>query len=332
MNLLKGVYKFFAGDTVASMTAAAQKRQAEMADYLGGAADKFKDTSIFQSGTVPFDEFRSVLRSGNQTQIEDFVTNNPSAKGLVDELYGAENKPVPMYTDETLSAMARNFEETGEVGLGITARETIGTSRPLRMLGSSNTFAGGTGALALGGLLGAGAAAATGNDQFSGAVAGGLSVLGTRAIGKALTENVGGIESYMMKKVLGDDMVTREALEEAVASKDVNRMNKILQDTGADNTINQTRVLYEPDKLLSDVPELKAGSLRRSNLQAVQARDPDSLSGMQGAMQTMLTKNKGIGIQTRYLVGSGALLSGMAFSSPRKDRSRGFNRNRGNRF
>ena len=80
------------------------------------------------------------------------------------------------------------------------------------------------------------------------------------------------------------------------------------------------------------VKKMTDAAARRNQLEKIGTMETGNMSAVQRGMHGMLTKNKGIGMQTRYLVGSGAMLSGVAFSSPRKDRSRGFNRNRGNRF
>lgn len=307
--------------------------------YLGGAAQKFKGN--LPSG-VGFDEFESALKGG----IDEFDTfvgkqvddNQGVLRNIGDELLGTAEKPAPRYTPETLERMSTSLRNTGEIGRGVTQRDTVGTNPLLRVLGSSEGYGGAAAAIGIGAGLGAGAAALTGNDKGSGAIAGGLGVIGMRGLSKAVSDNIGGIENFMMKKVLGDDMLTKEGIGEMVSKGDASQKQiGLLQDQmtrmGRSDR-NQTNILGALSKKF-DVGKLSIfneQNLRAGNLQRASAMETGNMSAVQRGMHGMLTKNKGIGMQTRYLVGSGAMLSGVAFSSPRKDRSRGFNRNRGNRF
>lgn len=309
--------------------------------YLGGAAEKFKGN--LPSG-VGFDEFESALKGG----IEEFDTfvgkqvdeNQGVLRNIGDELLGTAEKPAPRYTPETLERMSTSLKDTGEIGRGITQRDTVGTNPLLRVLGSSEGYGGAAAAIGIGAGLGAGAAALTGNDKGSGAIAGGLGVIGMRGLSRAVSDNIGGIENFMMKKVLGEDMLTREGIGEMVSKGDATQKQiGLLEDQmtrmGKKSQTYQTSVLHEignnASTFLKDAP-FSEQNLRVGNLQRASTMETGSMSAVQRGMHGMLTKNKGIGMQTRYLVGSGAMLSGVAFSSPRKDRSRGFNRNRGNRF
>lgn len=314
-----------------SLRRANEKLVREEQAYLGSAAEKFQGN--LPAGT-DFSEFQTALKGG----IDDFETfveaQAEGSRGVLrnigSELLGTAEKPAPRYTPETLERMSGNLSRTGEIGLGITQRDTVGSSGILKMLGSSEGLLGAGAAIGIGAGLGAGAAALTGNDKGSGAIAGGISVIGMRGLSRAVSDNIGGIENFMMKKVLGDDMVTREALEEAGNSGQVTKMDDLLDKIGADDSL-KTLAMTEPERALRDA-SLSRTALRRGNLQRASAMETGNMSAVQRGMHGMLTKNKGIGMQTRYLVGSGAMLSGVAFSSPRKDRSRGFNRNRGNRF
>ena len=336
-DVLKTLGKFIFGDTAG---AAAKKVAADdqtYKQYMERVAGQFEGNVTSKA------DFRTALESGNLGDYQKFVdTQIPAQRKILNDIggniFGTAEKPAPMYTNATLGRMSSNLKQTGEIGLGVTERETLGTSKLLGMMGHQQGLAKGVGALAMGGLLGAGAAGMTGNDKFSGAIAGAVGVIGGRGLSKALSENVGGIENYMMKKVMGDQMLTREGIEGMVRKGDASQSQiDLLQDQmtrmGRSDK-NQTHILGALSKKF-DIGKLKVfneQNLRAGNLQRASAMETGSMSAVQRGMHGMLTKNKGIGMQSRYLVGSGAMLSGVAFSSPRKDRSRGFNRNRGNRF
>ena len=322
-----------------SLTRANQKLIQEEQAYLGSAAESFKKN--LPAGTN-FDEFQTALKGGSDS-FETFVESQAEGsrgvlRNIGSELLGSAEKPAPRYTPETLGRMSDNLSRTGEVGLGITQRDTVGSSSILRTLGSSEGLLGAGAAIGIGAGLGAGAAALTGNDKGSGAIAGGISVIGMRGLSRAVSDNIGGIENFMMKKVLGDDMLTREGIEEMVekgggSSAQIDLLKDQMTRMGRSQTYQDNRLiaLSKNEKLQNNLP-FNEQNLRTGNLQRASAKETGNMSAVQRGMHGMLTKNKGIGMQTRYLVGSGAMLSGVAFSSPRKDRSRGFNRNRGNRF
>lgn len=338
-NVLKTLGKFIFGDTAG---AAAKKVAADdqtYKEYMGRVAGQFEGNVTNKA------DFRTALESGNLGDYQKFVDTQTQAQQKIlndigGNIFGTAEKPAPMYTDATLGRMSSNLKQTGQIGLGVTERETLGTSKLLGMMGHQEGLAKGVGALAMGGLLGAGAAGITGNDKFSGAIAGAVGVIGGRGLSRAVSENIGGMENFMMKKVLGDDMLTREGIEEMVSKGDASQKQiGLLQDQmtrmGKRSETYQGSILHEignnTSTFLKDAP-FSEQNLRAGNLQRASTMETGSMSAVQKTMHGMLTKNKGIGMQSRYLVGSGAMLSGVAFSSPRKDRSRGFNRNRGNRF
>lgn len=315
--------------------------------YLGGAAKKFRGN--LPKG-VEFNQFETALKGGID-EFDTFVNaqregNQGVLRNIGDELLGTAEKPAPRYTPETLDRMSTSLSNTGEIGRGITQRDTVGTNPLLRVLGSSEGYGGAAAAIGIGAGLGAGAAALTGNDKGSGAIAGGLGVIGMRGLSKAVSDNIGGIENFMMKKVLGEEelfvpsKVQQSIREGNVTDQQIASLRSHMQDMGykpraqqtAENQARKGSDYFMHQGMGRTVKKMTDEAARRNQLENISRMETGNMSAVQRGMHGMLTKNKGIGMQTRYLVGSGAMLSGVAFSSPRKDRSRGFNRNRGNRF
>lgn len=336
-DILKTLGKYVFGNTAEAAAKKVAADEQTYKQYMGRVAGQFEGNVTNKA------DFKTALESGNLGDYQKFVDTQtePQQKILNDigkNIFGTAEKPAPMYTNATLGRMSSNLKQTGEIGLGVTERETLGTSKLLGMMGHQEGLAKGVGALAMGGLLGAGAAGMTGNDKFSGAIAGAVGVIGGRGLSKALSENVGGIENYMMKKVMGDQMLTREGIEGMVKKGDASPAQiDLLQDQmtrmgRSESYQEQALGALANKEEIGRLRPFREQNLRVGNLQRAKAMETGSMSAVQKTMHGMLTKNKGIGMQSRYLVGSGAMLSGVAFSSPRKDRSRGFNRNRGNRF
>lgn len=76
-------------------------------------------------------------------------------------------------------------------------------------------------------------------------------------------------------------------------------------------------------------------SARVANLRSVAAKDESELGYMGSYAKNKLTNGGGagsIGMQSRYMAISGAMLGGVAFTSKGNDHRRGFNANRGNRI
>ena len=76
-------------------------------------------------------------------------------------------------------------------------------------------------------------------------------------------------------------------------------------------------------------------SARVANLRSVAAKDESELGYIGSYAKNKLTNGGGagsIGMQSRYMAISGAMLGGVAFTSKGKDHRRGFNANRGNRI
>lgn len=74
---------------------------------------------------------------------------------------------------------------------------------------------------------------------------------------------------------------------------------------------------------------------RAANLKSIAAKDDSELGYAGSYMKNKLTNNGGagsIGMQSRYMALSGAMLGGVGFTSKTNDHRRGFNANRGNRI
>lgn len=229
------------------------------------------------------------------------ATKNMSAD-QADPIKAAVNKAVStglesgtQYSDTAIEQMIRNVSEGGTVNAGLSmAGQTQSGVAAFQSLSNDSMMGIGVGAL-----LGAGAANISGGDAGEGAAIGAGMVLGGRAFAKTFQEYMPELEKGIMKKALGD----------TYADKAVIRQNS------------------------NSVP-IGLTSARQRNLEALQTADKSGLNKFEQYVAGVMTdpKQASIGVQSRTAIASGALLGGVAFTSSTRDKSSGFNKNRGNRF
>ena len=130
-------------------------------------------------------------------------------------------------TGSSLDAMLNNSVDSpgnlyaGYNAAGQTKQNSVLTKAFADEDGGGFTAQGALAAGGLGGLLGMGAAGMTGNDMGEGAAYGALIGMGGRGLGMMAKNAMQGTENALMKKVLGDDMVTN-ASEKLVLNNGAN--------------------------------------------------------------------------------------------------------------
>jgi hypothetical protein len=214
-------------------------------------------------------------------------------------------------------------------------------------------------AMGMGGVLGGAAAAATGNDGTQGAFIGGLVGGGIKGIGKSVAQ---GMETKFMGDLLGDktfstiaskpattiDDIAGKSLSELGEGFDNVKMQKIFPDYENDITVLQhNNRLGTPDtnpintySTAASGTEIIRGttgsSVRQQQIDAISKLTDDELkaagTGAKWKKDVLTGKSDfNVGQTTRMAGLAGSALTGMAFSSKKRDHRRGFNKHRGNR-
>lgn len=216
-------------------------------------------------------------------------------KAAVNEAVSTGLESGTQYSNTAIEQMIRNVKESGTVNAGLSmAGQTQSSVAAFQSLSNDSMMGIGVGAL-----LGAGAANISGGDAGEGAAIGAGMVLGGRAFAKTFQEYMPELEQSIMKKALGSDYTDKAKL-----------------------------VMGGPNG--SSVYT----SARQKNLEALKTADKTGLNKFEQYVAGVMTdpKQASIGVQSRTAIASGALLGGVAFTSSTRDKSSGFNKNRGNRF
>lgn len=272
-------------------------------------------------------------------------------KAGMDEAFSEGN----FYTRSAIGDMYNNAADSGgDIFAGLSGAGATRSGNAFFQSLSSQEGAGALGGLLVGAGLGAGAAGLVGGDKGEGAMYGAGATMIGRAGAKVLKGAMGEMETTFMKKTLGSKFATEDiAATRNISGGGVSRGNRTYMDSGEiikDNKVVDTispadmnilqrqkmqRTGYQP---FTDGRTVETGgikSARSQNLEALKSVDTSDMGTIDKFMVNRINDpNKAsIGAQSRTMIASGALLSGMAFSSGRtKDRRSGFNKNRGNRF
>ena len=212
--------------------------------------------------------------------------------------------------------------------------------------GGPMSSAGDLGGILVSAGLGAGAANLVGGDRAEGAMYGMSAAMIGKAATRTFRDALPGIEESVMKKALGSKFATKDLkVGEAGVTRGGNQYRKIndrleidipnrdtvvfdLQNQQGQNMMNR---INRSGRKQNDLNQ----SARSQNLEALKKADTTDMNIMDRFLVNRMNDpaKASIGGQSRSMIASGALLGGAAFSSSRtKNKSRGFNQNRGSRF
>ena len=298
------------------------------------------------------DDILAVLR-GDKTLANVGLEDTSSAKviGQIKKDFSEGT----MRTTDSVSAMFKNVEDTGELFGGLSAAgQTRAQALGFSAFGNPENL---LGSMGMGAAFGAGASSMFGGDTTEGAFYGALAGSAGSVGAKVFRAGMEDLEQHVMKKALGKDFATKNILgtkflsgggvargERAyMDSGEIIKNNKVVEtlDPEMMNTLQKQKMLksgYTPFNEGRTVETGSEVSARSQNLQAISAQDfkpAENLNFMETqALKTMQdTKSASMGTQSRYATMGGAMLAGVAFSGRAgEDKRRGFNKNRGNRF
>lgn len=331
-------------------------RMNDGADYMGGVGRSLTegDDAILKGANA--DDAAAFFRGESDTIAgvgDDVVGNLTNVRANMQEQLkegGTE------FTNEAVRAMYRNVSEGGNVNAGLSAAGMTRSNIPgFQAMGDPSNL---LGSMAMGGLLGAGAANIVGGDPMDGATLGAMAGAAGSIGARAFRESIGDIETSVMKKVLKKDFATTEKAETkllpggGVKTKggrtfmdsgevvENNRVDNFIPDPNKMNNLQRIIMSRPGSQPFDDGITVETGrmiSARSQNLNALadQGRDTSGLGRVDKFIydRMMDPKKTSLGMQSRMATASGAMLAGAMFSSARtKDKRRGFNRNRGNRF
>ena len=273
-------------------------------------------------------------------------------------------------TQEGLRAIQRDAAAGLTPGQGASAAGTVkGNMLTNAFNPVDKGMMGGLGAMTAGGLLGGGAAYATDGATEQGVLLGAIAGVGIRNIGqglaKGLVGDMPGIEKKFVDDLLGapSEAVSKKAdvvkaVETNIGPKapDANifpispNLNNptgplgVTQETVLRGRSNISDMLLNAPSGSASVPQVKVAapevkvaapqvSARKARLDEVANMDKSNLGFWDKQKHAILTGKKDLGIaqKTRMAGAIGSALTGMAFSSSRRDHRRGFNKRRGNR-
>lgn len=201
-------------------------------DVVRRALNENMDAATFRS------EFNTAYRRSNPIASSTIgSTSKAASNDISDEAFNRieavrqeamRTRDVGKYqTNSSLDAMLNNSVDSpgnlyaGYNPAGQTKQNSVLTKAFADEDGGGFTAQGALAAGGLGGLLGMGAAGMTGNDMGEGVAYGALIGMGGRGFGMMAKNAMQGTENALMKKVLGEDMVT-EASEKLVLNNGAN--------------------------------------------------------------------------------------------------------------
>ena len=329
------------------------------ADYMGNVGRALGDSSDKALGKLNNDALGQFFSGKSDTVAGasgDVLKNLTAVKtNIQDELKAGGTR----FSDEAVQAMYRNVSEGGNVNAGLSAAgTTMSNMQGFQALGNSNGALSLVGSMGMGGLVGGGAASIVGGDPMEGVTLGAMAGAAGSIGARAFRESIGDIETSVMKKALGNNFnEVQKAETKLLAGGGVQSKNgNIYMNSGEIVKNNKVKKLIDPSKMnliqrrlmtktgsqqLNDGVTVETGRMLSARSQNLNALQDDSLVDTTnlGRVDKFIydkmvdPKSASIGTQSRFATTSGAMLAGAAFSSARtKDKRRGFNRNRGNRF
>ena len=305
------------------------------------------------------DAFKQALESGGIQATDDVFEGLQRFRNEVIER-GNDGGQISF---EGMESMMRNQAELGNMYGGFSrAGASASPNALLRGIGGESSTGAGNfaGLLGVAGLAGA-ANVAMGGDFFEGAAVGGGVAFGVRGVAKGIAGTMGDLEQSMVRRILGDDMVTKDAakvhvpkgtsLEELFESGHGSRSlddfgletegsgtaGRTVDDLIGESGVDVTKL--KSNKAYSSKEKYTGAEARRTNLRAIEdmADNDERLKGFgKSKMRELLSpdKKKNVAMNNRALVLGGGMLSGVAFTgqSDKRDYRRGFNAHRGNRI
>ena len=252
------------------------------------------------------------------------------------------------YSRSAIGDMYNNAKDGQGVFGGLSgAGRTESTNSLFSMVGGGPmSSAGDLGGILVSAGLGAGAANLVGGDRAEGAMYGMSAAMIGKAATRTFRDALPGIEESVMKRALGDNFVSSSKI---LGGGGISRGNRAYMDSGdiiRDNKITgtldptsmnelQRRKMARPGYKPFTNGRTVEIDARSQNLEALKKVDTTDMNVMDRFLVNRMNDpaKASIGGQSRSMIASGALLGGAVFSSSRtKNKSRGFNQNRGSRF
>lgn len=310
------------------------------ADYMSGVGKALGDSNDTVLKGLDNDALGQFFSGKSNTVAgasSDVVKNLTAVRtNIQDELKAGGTR----FSDEAVQAMYRNVSEGGSVNAGLSAAGTTMSNMPgFQALGNSSGTLSLVGSMGMGGLIGGGAANIVGGDPMEGVTLGAMAGAAGSIGARVFRESIGDIETSVMKKALGNNFANKSAKskEGEFAGKYAFREDgkiHIDRGNGKTATFDESR---PGGKLILErgFSDVSARSQNLSALKDDSLVDTTNLGRVDKFLYDKMVNQESasIGMQSRFATMSGAMLAGAAFSSARtKDKRRGFNRNRGNRF
>jgi hypothetical protein len=313
-------------------------RMNDGADYLGKMGKSLTEGNNPLLTGANADDAAKFFRGESDTisgVSKDTISNLTSVRGhMQQELKGGGTK----FTEQGVRAMYKNVSEGGNVNAGLSVAGMTKSNIPgFQAMGNPSKE---LGSMAMGGMLGAGAANLVGGDPMDGATLGVMAGMAGSIGARAFRESIGDIETSVMKKVLKKDFADK-AVPGSVGTYNGRRVERVGDEFVMPRKTGSGEVRFDATshkgQAIARDAKFKNVSARSQNLNALKdpGRDTSDLGRVDKFIydRMMDAKKPSLGMQSRAATASGAMLAGAMFSSARtKDKRRGFNRNRGNRF
>lgn len=203
------------------------------------------------------------------------------------------------YDEDTMKGMLTNLQEGRETFVGLNVGSMSGSNFLNNVAGQGSGLGQATAMIGLGAMAGT-ANMIAGGDFSEGAVVGALGGATVAGFARSIAKSGNQITDDMLKKTLGDSY--KKATTEEVgtsAAVDVRKVN------------------------MKAFKEASEDQLSKANLTVAQ-RD--------AMFETDPSKKTNVAMRNRMLTVGGGMLSGVAFTSNKRDYRRGFNKSRGNRI
>lgn len=245
------------------------------------------------------------------------------------------------YSRSAIGDMYNNAQDTGSVFGGLSgAGRTESTNSLFSMVGGGPmSSAGDLGGILVSAGLGAGAANLVGGDRAEGAMYGMSAAMIGKAATRTFRDALPGIEESVMRRALGSKFAEESTSGYVSTAKGTKFYNSGIIEDASGKIVNTKRGLTDEGVSHFQREALSRGgkrvTARSQNLEALKNVDTTDMNVMDRFLVNRMKDpaKASIGGQSRSMIASGALLGGAAFSSSRtKNKSRGFNQNRGSRF
>lgn len=309
--------------------------------YYEGAAEELSQTVFKKSGGGG--NLETFLR-GTANDVTGATPQQMGALGMVRTQMQEGAAGGEFYSRSAIGDMYNNAQDTGSVFGGLSgAGRTESTNSLFSMVGGgSMSSAGDLGGILVSAGLGAGAANLVGGDKAEGAMYGMSAAMIGKAAARTFRDALPDIEKSVMKRALGNNLATEDLMMQEGKTGGRHSFFRIGNEVEVNypsgkrnftvNSVEGQKLYKQKGKKITNET---VQSPRSQNLEALKKADTTDMNVMDRFLVNRMNDpaKASIGGQSRSMIASGALLGGAVFSSSRtKNKSRGFNQNRGSRF